>query len=296
MKPTANRSAPGVPKLPPRAKLLLAAGAILAASLMQSPLARAGQDSLVLGGTGGDLATLRMLGKAFASKHPGVTVKVLPSLGSGGGIKAVLAGAINLSISARQVKEKERAKGAKAFPYGVTAVVLAVPSSAARDKISSAEAIDYVAGKKKRWPDGTPVQLVMRPSNDSDYVTLAKGIPGMDKALAVASKREILPVTGSDQETASAIEGLPGGLGYISLTVIKAEKRALKPLALDNVMPSAETIKDGSYGLTKTFYLVTGPTVSARASEFILFMNSPDGIKILRDTGHSEVAVKAEKN
>lgn len=296
MKLAANRSASGMPKLPLRAKQFLAAGAILTASLMQVPHARAGQDSLVLGGTGGDLATLRILGKAFASKHPGVTVKVLPSLGSGGGIKAVLAGAINLSISARPVKDKERAKGAKSSPYGVTALVLAVPSSAAYDKITSAEAVDLVAGNKKRWPDGTPVRIVMRPPNDSDYMLLAKGISGMDKALAAASKMKILPVTGSDQENAKTIEGLPGGLGYISLSLIKAEKRSLKPLILDNVMPSAATIKDGSYRLTKTFYLVTGPTVSPGASKFISFINSPDGVEILRQTGHSEVPVKAAQN
>jgi ABC-type phosphate transport system substrate-binding protein len=42
-----------------------------------------------IGGTGGALATMQQLADAYVQQHPGVRITVLPSLGSGGGIKAL---------------------------------------------------------------------------------------------------------------------------------------------------------------------------------------------------------------
>ena len=61
-------------------------------------------ESLKIGGTGGDLGTIKQICKAFQKSHAGVTVDVLPSLGSGGGIKAVLAGAIDIGLNALLVR------------------------------------------------------------------------------------------------------------------------------------------------------------------------------------------------
>ena len=58
-----------------------------------------------------DTQSAGILGAAFAEANPGVTVTILPSLGSGGGIKAVLAGAIDIGLSARPSKATERDAG-----------------------------------------------------------------------------------------------------------------------------------------------------------------------------------------
>ena len=65
--------------------------------------ANASAETRKIRGTGGDLGTMRQLGEAFQKRHSGVTMDVLPCLGSGG-IKAVLAGAIDIGLSALLVK------------------------------------------------------------------------------------------------------------------------------------------------------------------------------------------------
>src|SRR4051794_12481026 len=56
---------------------------------------------LRIGGTGMALATMRQIGQALTATYPAATVRVLPSLGTGGGLAAVAAGAIDLAVSAR---------------------------------------------------------------------------------------------------------------------------------------------------------------------------------------------------
>lgn len=63
-------------------------GVLMATAIMGFGAPSAGlAETLKIGGTGGDLGTMRQLGEAFTAKHPGVTVEVLPSLGSGGGVE-----------------------------------------------------------------------------------------------------------------------------------------------------------------------------------------------------------------
>ncbi len=88
------------------------AGVLMATAIMGFGAPSAGlAETLKIGGTGGALGTMQILGRAFEKQHAGVSVEILPSLGSGGGIKAVLAGAIDIGLSARRLKAKERDAG-----------------------------------------------------------------------------------------------------------------------------------------------------------------------------------------
>ena len=161
--------------------------ALLAAVFFIFPLLGQAAD-LTLGGTGGDLGTMRVLAEIFETDNPGITVEVLPSLGSRGGIKAVLAGAIDLGISARPLKDKESAQGATAAPYAKTAMVFATPLSNAQIGVTRAEVVEIFMGERTTWSDGTLIRLVLRPRADSDTQIVVASIPGMAAAGTVRGK------------------------------------------------------------------------------------------------------------
>ena len=71
-----------------------------------------------------------------------------------------------------------------------------------------------------------------------------------------------------------------------TLAQILTEKRRLKALALDGVVPSIETIADGRYRLKKELLLVTGPKSSPAAQRFVAFVRSPAAQGILRQNGY----------
>lgn len=241
---------------------------------------------LKIGGTGAALGTMQLLAQAYAKNQPNARITVLPSMGSGGGIKAVLAGAIQIGVSSRPLSEAESKAGATAVEYGRTPLVFATSASSKVAGITTQNLVDFYAGKVDEWPDGTKLRLVLRPIGDSDSETIKAMSPAMRDAKSAAEQRKGMVFTVTDQETANAIEKVPGALGPSTLALLMSEKRALKALPLDGVVPSAQTIANGTYPLAKALLVVTGPKSQPETQGFVAFVQSPAGREILRQSGH----------
>lgn len=239
-----------------------------------------------IGGSGAGLGTLQLLGQAYARANPGVRITVLPSMGSGGGIKAVLAGAIQIGVSARDLTDAETQAGATAFEYGRTPFVFATATSHPATAITSQNLIDFYAGRVDQWPDGSRLRLVLRPIGDSDSELIKSISPAMRDAKATAEQRKGMLFTVTDQDTASSIESTPGAIGPSTLALILSERRMLKALTFDGVAPGVQTLASGRYPLYKRLLLVTGPKTPASAQEFLQFVRSPAGRELLQQTGH----------
>jgi len=242
---------------------------------------------LTVGGTGAALGTMRLLLDAYTKSHPKMSVKVPPSLGSSGGIKAVLAGAIILAVSSRPPRKKERAAGAIATMYATTAIVPVVGPGNPLTGITSSELLALYQGKPMYWADGTNVRLVLRRKGEIDVKILKQHIPEIGMALDRLRVNPAIPVVFSDQENAAAIERMSGGFGFVALSLLRSEKRRLKAIALDGVAADPKTIADGSYPLRKPFYFVVKGKPGPQVRDFIAFVRSPRGADLLRRTGHA---------
>lgn len=249
--------------------------------------ARVGQaEEIKIGGTGTALATMGLLADAYASKQPAATFTVLPSLGSGGGIQAVLSGTIQIAVSSRALKDQEMAQGARQVELGRTPFVFATSASNKVDDLRLRELVDIYAGKVEQWPDGKRIRLVLRPVGDSDS-ELGKAIsPEMREAQLAAEQRKGMRFAVTDQDTADSLEKLPGALGPTTLAQILAEKRRLKALKIDGIEPSAKNVGSGRYPWYKTLYLVTTPKATPAAQGFVQFVQSEAGRGILSRHGY----------
>ena len=267
-----------------RAMLACALFSLTAGASAQSQGAQ--NQDVRIGGTGAALGTMQQLAQAYAKAVPGARVVVLASMGSGGGIKAVLAGAVQIGLSSRPLSEAETQAGAVAVEYGRTPFVFATAANNPVAGISTQNLADFYAGKADTWPDGSKLRLVLRPIGDSDSEAIKAMSPAMRDAKNAAEQRKGMVFTVTDQETASAVEKISGALGPSTLALLLSEKRALKALALDGVVPSAQSIANGSYPLHKQLLLVTGPKSPPEALAFVGFVRSPAGRDILQQTGH----------
>ncbi|MFA6313584.1 MAG: substrate-binding domain-containing protein [Sterolibacterium sp.] len=246
----------------------------------------AGADELRIGGTGSALGTMQLLAEAFAAGRPDIKIKIVPSLGSAGGIQAVASAAIDVAVSSRPLKEHELKLSIREFEYGRTPFVFAVGAKSRIVETTLAQLVAIYAGQQTTWPDGSPVRLVLRPASDSDSQMIRNLSAEMAAALALAGKRPGIRISVTDQEAADDLERIPGAIGPAALTLILSERRKLRALRLDGKDPTPKNLASGEYRYFKRLFVVTESRRPVVASQFVAFIQTPAGRKILADTGH----------
>lgn len=244
------------------------------------------EDTVKIGGDGSALGSMKVLSEAFGKYHPAVTVQVLPSLGSPGGVKAVLDGPIDIGLCGRPLTEEERKRGAIAIEYAKTPFIFATNKDTRASNLSTNDLVEIYRGERPTWPDGTRIRLVLRPEHDIDTDILKRISPGMNEAVKTALSRRGMIMALTNQESDNLVETIPGSLGVSTLSQIISERRSSKILSFNGVKPSVKTLADGTYPLLKTFYVVTPAKISAPVKVFNDFVRSPTGRQILLETGN----------
>jgi len=238
-----------------------------------------------VGGTGSGLGTIRLLSQAFEKKHPGITVRVLPSVGSSGAIKAVSHGALEIGLVSRRLRPEEQKLGLRIVDYATTPFVLVTGKRVNSAGLSHDELVLIYRGKTRSWPNGERIRVVLRPAADADTM-VARGISSeMSAAMDSALSREGLMMALTNQEALDIIEKTPGSLGFSSLAQIRTENRSVKMLSYNGVNPSLKNLANGAYPLSLKFTLVTRPDLSSAGRHFIDFVRSRHGSMILEKTG-----------
>ena len=78
----------------------------------------------------------------------------------------------------------------------------------------------------------------------------------------------------------TTVAGDDYAIGYASLGSLDDTTKALK---VDGVEPSVDTIKDGSYKISRPFNIATKDNVSDVAQDFINYIMSDDGQKVIEE-------------
>lgn len=264
-------------------RLSLLSRACVVALFVAAPL---GAETIRIGGTGGALGTIRLLAEVFKKDNPKNEVVVVLGLGSGGGRKALIGGALDLSVTSRPGKGVEKLDGATARLYGRAPFVFAVSAKNPVTNLSIQDIIDIYSGKKTAWPSGERLRLILRPLTDSDSEMLFGIGADMERAVKSAHQREGMSIAITDEESANLIESTPGAIGSSSTCLILAEKRPLKALTVKGIAATAKTIADGSYPWFKSYFIVNKPDVTPAARAFADFVVSPRAQQIIAKVGY----------
>lgn len=93
-------------------------------------------------------------------------------------------------------------------------------------------------------------------------------------------------ITNSTSVMMTSVAGDPNGIGYISLGSLSDTVKALQ---VDGAEPTAENVKSGAYKISRPFNIVTKDGLSETAQDFIDFMMSAEGQKVVEDNGYIAV-------
>ena len=90
-------------------------------------------------------------------------------------------------------------------------------------------------------------------------------------------------ITNSTEVMITSVAGDKQAIGYISLGSLNDSVKALK---IDGAAATVDDIKDGSYKIARPFNIVTTGEVSDVAQDFINFIFSEEGQKVVEDNGY----------
>lgn len=93
-------------------------------------------------------------------------------------------------------------------------------------------------------------------------------------------------ITNSTAVMMTTVANDKDAIGYISLGSVNDTVKAVK---IDGAEASADAVKNGSYKVSRPFNVVTKGELSAVAQDFLDFIMSTDGQKVVSDNGYIEV-------
>ncbi len=219
------------------------------------------------------------IGEEFKERHPDVVLDIAAG-GSVVGIEAIHDGTVDIGMTSRALKPEE-AEGIEQHQVAADVIAMVVNGSNPVEDIELEQLRDIYLGKITNWsevggPDG-PITAVVRGKNSGtrgafDKIVLDKQEPGAPNVQTAVAASDVAAMVAEDENAIGYI-----GFGHFELDI--------KVIAIDGVMPSEDTARDGSYPVVRPLLFLTGPLSQPIAQDFINFALSEAGQQMVVDEG-----------
>ena len=220
------------------------------------------------------------LGEAFMEANEGTTFTYNPT-GSGSGIQAVQEGRCDIGLSSRALKDAEKEAGLTETILAYDGIAIIVNPANPVEDLSLAQIADIYTGKITNWSEVG--------GNDSQIVLIGREAGsgtrgGFEEIVDVVDKCQYRQELSSTGDVITTVAQNPDAIGYASLASVKDTVKALK---VDGVVPSEDTVKDGTYTIQRPFVLATktGEKLSDVAQAFFDYATSAEAGEIITAAG-----------
>lgn len=240
-----------------------------------------GQQRLHIAGSGSNIPmTKALLAARYGHRHDRVVVH--PSIGTGGGVRALRDGAVDVAMISRPL-DPEEAEALVVIPWARVPVVVAVHPSVPVAGLATAELIEIYGGQRTTWSDGTPVVVLQRERGDSSHRAFDVRVPGFREVNEAAYQARRFRVLYHDVAMLDALESVEGAIGLVGSGVVP--DASYRVLALDGRMPTPETVASGEYPFTKDLAFAMRGVPTGLARDFMTFIHGDEARRVVRAFG-----------
>lgn len=218
------------------------------------------------------------LAQAFEEKNPDIKVDVAGG-GSSAGVKAAQDKTANIGTSSRELKAEEKASGLAETVIAKDGIAVVVnPKNAVAD-LTLDQIKKIYTGQITNWKDvggkDAPITVVNRDEASGtrgafQEIILGKEGKFFDKAVVQSSTGAVRTAVAQDENA----------IGYISMGSIDTTVKAVKA---EGVEATADNVLNNSYKISRPFLFLTNGAPDAATQNFIDFVLSPDGQKIVAE-------------
>lgn len=267
-------------------KIMKKIGKLMTAAVMAAALLTAcGQKASVGGSVSTDGSTsmekvIGALGESFMAANEGVTF-TYNSTGSGSGITAVSEGRCDIGLSSRSLKDEEKANGLKETVLAYDGIAIIVNPENPVENLTIEEITKIYTGEITNWKEvgGQDAEIVLIGREAGSGTR--DGFESITDTKDACKYRQELTSTG---DVITTVGQNPDAIGYASLASVKD---SVKAVSVDGIVPSEDTVKDGTYKIQRPFVLVTkeGTELSKTAQAFFDYVTSPEAADIISKAG-----------
>ncbi|NMB78056.1 MAG: phosphate ABC transporter substrate-binding protein [Methanomicrobiales archaeon] len=269
-----------------------AAATPAAPAATNAPVSTGQRQTIKISGSTTVLPIVQKAADQYMATHPDADIQISGG-GSGVGIQAIGAKTVDIGMSSREVTSAEKAK----YP---AFVITTVAQDGIAVVVNPANEVPYITldqikniylGKTTKWTEitganvpGTNNQIVVIGRDSAsgtrsyfDEVLLAKKTPTA-KMLEKNSNGAVL----------QTVAQTPGSIGYVSIGFVGNDVKALPVWynADKIVAPTLDNVKAKTYPVSRDLYVISNGQPSGLTGDFIAYILSPEGQKIVADEGY----------
>lgn len=220
------------------------------------------------------------LGEAFTNANSDVNFTYNPT-GSGSGITAVSEGRCDIGLASRALKDDEIASGLTETVLAYDGIAIIVNTANTVSALSLEDIAKIYTGEITNWSEvgGSDAAIVLIGREAGSGTR--DGFESITDTEDICQYRQELTSTG---DVITTVSQNPDAIGYASLAAVGD---SIQVLAVDGVVPTEDTVKDGSYVVQRPFMLVTrtGETLSVTAQAFFDYATSADAAEVIAGAG-----------
>ena len=227
--------------------------------------------------------------------HPGVNIS-LSGGGSGDGIKALIDKSTDIANSSREIKDKEitlaKEKGVNPVAHTI-AIDALTPIVHPKNKVNGLT-IDQLSqiyqGKITNWKEvgGDDLQIIVVSRDSSSGTFEAWGHLVLNNA-KVTPKAQLQASNGA---VVQAVSKNKYAIGYVGIGYVN---KAVKGLAVNGITASEKTALSKEYPIARPLYMYTSGQPQGVVADFIKFVLSPAGQKLVSKEGFIPVTAEAKE-
>jgi phosphate transport system substrate-binding protein len=228
----------------------------------------------------------RNLAEEYMKRNPGVSVYVEGG-GTASGIRSFIKGEIDIATASRPLQAEEVKTLAE--QYGSIGISFTIARDALSIYVNSKNSVkdfslenikNIFTCKTNNWQniggENKPILTIIRSPNSGTYLYFKEHLLGdsdyCDDALVKATTEGIIEEINNNENAISY-----GGIGY-GEEVLHAK--------VNGIEPSEENVRNDTYPISRYLYFYTLNTPSGRIKDFINWVMTPEGQKIVKQSGY----------
>jgi phosphate transport system substrate-binding protein len=235
---------------------------------------------------------------AFMKLHPEADIQVSGG-GSGVGIQAITAGSVNIGMSSVDLTAAQKAaiKNCVVTTVAQDGIAIIVNPKNTLTQISLSDAALIYTGKYNSWSALNGANV---PGTNNQIVLVGRDTSSGTRTyfdstvLGGASPASTMLQLNSNGAVAQTVAQTPQAIGYISIGFLTPDVKALSLFTTGGrlIPASTATVADHTYPISRNLYMITQGQPTGLTADYINFILSPDGQKIVANDGYVTLPAK----